>query len=191
MSEKEIIDGLLRNDKTAIRSLVNEHQKKVIKTAFYFVGNMEDAEDLSQEVFMEVLKSIKKYRSGSSLSTWIYRITVNKSLDHLRKQKTRGFIQRLGSFAGFSHTSHEPVITDPDHDIKERRRILESAINSLPENQRIAFVLNKYEELPYKEIAEVMNVSLSAVESHIHRAKMNLQKKLVNHFSEYASKRDK
>ena len=191
MTEKELVEGLVREDRNAIRNLVLLHQKKVIKTAFYFVGNMEDAEDLSQEVFMEVLKSIKKYRSTSTLSTWIYRITVNKSLDHIRKQKTRSFFHRLGSITGLTNISDEGVITDHDHEIKEKRMILESSINSLPENQRIAFVLNKYEELPYKEIAEIMNLSLPSVESHIHRAKINLQKKLVSHFSEYAPKQKK
>ena len=87
MTEQELIDGLITQNKDAIQHLVDNYQKKVIKTAYYFVANMEDAEDLSQEVFLEILKSISRYKKNASLYTWIYRITVNKSLDYLRKQK--------------------------------------------------------------------------------------------------------
>ena len=87
-----------------------------------------------------------------------------------------------------SKNETEPVAPDTRNEDTEKRKILDTAVNSLPENQKIAFILNKYEELPYKEIAEIMNLSLSSVESYIHRAKMNLQKKLVNHFSEYATR---
>jgi RNA polymerase sigma-70 factor (ECF subfamily) len=89
------------------------------------------------------------------------------------------------SQVGTNRYDNEPTTMDTRNDDKEKRKILDTAVNSLPENQKIAFILNKYEELAYKEIAEIMNLSLSSVESLIHRAKMNLQKKLVNHFSEY------
>ncbi len=193
MNEQELIDGLIIQNRESIQYLVNNYQKNVIKTAYYFVANMEDAEDLSQEVFLEILKSIGRYKKKSSLNTWIYRITVNKSLDHLRKQKRRDVLHQLGTFIQISHDGpnsyvNEPVTVDTGNDEKEKRKILDNAVNSLHENQKIAFILNKYDELPYKEIAEIMNLSLSSVESLIHRAKMNLQKKLVNYFSEYANK---
>jgi len=191
MTEQELVDGLINQNKEAIQYLVHNYQKNVIKTAYYFVANMEDAEDLSQEVFLEILKSIGRYKKSATLYTWIYRITVNKSLDHLRKQQRRSFVQKLGTLMQVSNDrmnrfDTEPAILDTRNDDKEKRKILDNAVNSLPENQKIAFILNKYEELAYKEIAEIMNLSLSSVESLIHRAKMNLQKKLVNHFSEYA-----
>ncbi|MCX6278894.1 MAG: RNA polymerase sigma factor, partial [Bacteroidetes bacterium] len=81
----------------------------------------------------------------------------------------------------------ELATTDNRNDDIEKRKILDSAVNSLPGNQKIAFILNKYEELTYKEITEIMNLSLSSVESLIFRAKMNLQKKLVHYFSEYST----
>jgi RNA polymerase sigma-70 factor, ECF subfamily len=190
MTEQELTDGLISKRKEAIQYLVDKYQKNVIKTAFYFVSNMEDAEDLSQEVFLEILKSIGRFKNNSALSTWIYRITVNKSLDHIRKQKRRDLFQHIGLFLqtsdkGGNWSGYEPAATDTRNEDKERRKILDDAVGSLSENQRIAFILNKYEELAYKEIAEIMNISLSSVESLIHRAKMNLQNKLVNHFSEY------
>jgi RNA polymerase sigma-70 factor, ECF subfamily len=191
MTDQELLDGLINQNKKAIQYLVDNYQKNVIKTAYYFVANMEDAEDLSQEVFLEILRSIGRFKKNATLYTWIYRITVNKSLDHLRKQHRRSFIQKLGTLIqvsndGMNRYDYEPAILDTRNDDKEKRKILDDAVNSLTENQKIAFILNKYEELAYKEIAEIMNLSLSSVESLIHRAKMNLQKNLVNHFSEYA-----
>ena len=191
MTEQELLDGIINQNKEAIQYLVKNYQKNVIKTAYYFVANMEDAEDLSQEVFLEILRSIGRYKKSASLYTWIYRITVNKSLDHLRKQHRRSFVQKMGTILrispdGMNLDENEPEVLDTRNDDNEKRNILDNAVNSLPENQKIAFILNKYEELAYKEIAEIMNLSLSSVESLIHRAKLNLQKKLVNHFSEYA-----
>lgn len=191
MTEQELIEGLITQNKESIQYLVNNYQKNVIKTAYYFVANMEDAEDLSQEVFLEILKSIGRYKKKSSLYTWIYRITVNKSLDHLRRQKRKNVLHQMVTLIQVSHDGtnrydNEPPTMDTRNDDKEKRKILDTAVNLLPENQKIAFILNKYEELAYKEIAEIMNLSLSSVESLIHRAKLNLQKKLVNYFSEYA-----
>jgi RNA polymerase sigma-70 factor, ECF subfamily len=193
MTEQELVEGLITQNKTAIQYLVDNHQKNVLKTAYYFVGNMEDAEDLSQEIFLEIFRSIGRFRKSSSLSTWIYRITVNKSLDHLRKEKRRKLFHQMTTFStSAKNTSNgsvsEPGSRDTVNDDRERRIILDQAVNSLPENQKIAFVLNKYEELSYKDIAGIMNVSLSSVESLIHRAKINLQRKLINHFSEYAKR---
>jgi len=194
MTEPELTDGLIRQDKQAILYLVDHYQKDVIKTAYYFLSNMEDAEDLSQEVFIEILRSVNHYRRSSSLSTWIYRITVNKSLDYLRKQKRRNMFRQARTFIQSSvdvtnTPSREPQSLDTRSDDNERRKILDMAVNALPENQKIAFILNKYDELSYKAIAEIMNLSVASVESLLHRAKLNLQKKLVNYFSEYAKTR--
>jgi RNA polymerase sigma-70 factor (ECF subfamily) len=193
MTEQELIEGILLQRKDAVNYLVLKYQRSVIKTAYYFVSNMEDAEDLSQEVFLEVLKSVGRFNNKASISTWIYRITVNKSLDYLRKQKRRSVIQTMSSFFEFSSDgakvkNESDAVMDTTNDDKEKRMVLDNAVNSLPENQRIAFVLSKYEELPYKEIAEIMNLSLSSVESLIHRAKLSLQTKLVTYFSDYAKK---
>ena len=192
MTEPELVDGLISQNNKAIEYLVNIYQKNVIKTAYYFVANMEDAEDLSQEVFLEILKSISRYKKNASLYTWIYRITVNKSLDLLRRQKKRNIFQTVGSFVrvssdGIKRDDNKLAAMDTRNEDNEKRKILDKAINSLPENQKIAFILNKYEEMTYKEIAEIMDVSLSSVESLIHRAKLNLQKKLLNYFSEYGT----
>ena len=192
MTDTDLIEGILQRDRKAFQYLVDTYQHRVVKTAFYFVGNMEDAEDLSQEIFLEVINSVKSFRNSSSLATWIYRITVNKSLNVVKKQQRKGILLRLESL--FMHTgdnmerSQEPVTHDSSFEDKEKKLILQTAINRLPKNQRIAFILHKYDDQSYKEIATLMNVGIPAVESLMHRAKINLQKLLINQFSDYYNK---
>lgn len=190
MTDPELIEGILQRDRNAFQYLVNHYQKQVIKTAFYFLGNMEDAEDLSQEIFLDVIHSMKSFKKTSSLSTWIYRITVNKSLNQVKKQQRKGIAVRLELLFRMQ-TDHskfqdaEPSVDCTDLEEKEKRELLHAAINRLPENQKIAFILNKFDDQSYKQISEIMNIGLPAVESLIHRAKLNLQKHLLPQFSEY------
>jgi RNA polymerase sigma-70 factor (ECF subfamily) len=190
MTDPELIEGILRRDRIAFQYLVTHYQRSVIKTASYFVANMEDAEDLSQEIFLEVIRSIDSFKRTSSLSTWIYRITINKSLNMVKKQQRRGVMLRIESL--FRHqnseqggTSAEPSASSTEFESREQRNLLHAAINKLPENQRIAFILCKFEDQSYKQIAEIMKIGLPAVESLIYRARVNLQKYLAHHFSEY------
>jgi RNA polymerase sigma-70 factor (ECF subfamily) len=194
MTDKELITGILNHDKPAIQYLVNKYHKQVIKTAFHFVQNMDDAEDLAQDVCIEILESAGAFKGASSLSTWIYRVTVNKSLNFVRKHKRKQLVKQFETFfrkenGRESATLEEPAVHENSIDETERRQILENAINSLPENQKTAFILNKYDELSYKEITEIMNLSLASIESLLQRAKQNLQKKLIVQFSEYSNKK--
>ncbi|MBC8146404.1 MAG: RNA polymerase sigma factor [Bacteroidetes bacterium] len=188
MDENIIIKKIIEGNQQAFREFVESYQNKVISTCNSFVHNIEDAEDIAQDVFVEVYQSIKKFRSDSKISTWLYRISVNKSLNHLRKNKKNTLIKSLDSFFGNDKNEslevEDSTSTQADQNIENRERIeiLHKAIASLAKNQRIAFNLNKYDDLTYKEIAEVMNISLSSVESLMHRAKMNLQKKLINYY---------
>jgi RNA polymerase sigma-70 factor (ECF subfamily) len=150
---------------------------------------MEDAEELSQDIFMEIIGSIKRFRKTSSLSTWIYRMTVNKSLNHLKKNRRRKLFSSVEDFfhkrsTGAERIPDELSTTTTRLEDRERRELLNQSILSLPDNQRIAFTLSKYEGLSYQEIAEIMNLSISSIESLLHRAKLNLQKKLARDFSE-------
>jgi len=194
MTDQELITGILNNDKPAIQFLVSKYHKQVITTAYHFVHDMNDAEDLAQDVCIEILESIEHFNRTSSLSTWIYRVTVNKSLNFVRKNKRKQLVKQFETFFykednnGSSKIS-EPSANDNPYDNNERKQILDNAINSLPENQKTAFILNKYEELSYKEITEIMNLSLASVESLLQRAKKNLQMKLIVQFSEYSNKR--
>ncbi len=178
MTEQDLITGLKEGNSLAFKELVANYQLPVINTCLGIVQNRHDAEDLTQDVFVEIFRSVANFRADSKLSTWIYRIAVNKSLNFVRKQKGRRWISSLEDFLKVKPEPETSGFASSDVERSETGREIHQALSSLPENQRIAFTLNKYDELSYKEIAEVMNLSVPSVESLIHRAKQGLQKKL-------------
>ncbi len=190
MTDQELIQQVTENNNhSAFALLVDRYQKLVVNTCRGFVNSYADAEDLAQDVFIELFESLPDFRHESKLSTWIYRITVNKSLNFVRKRKRETFFDSITSLFGSSEGKNGNSnigfsSNDADTDIKskELRVELKRAINALPENQKIAFILNKYQDLSYKEVAEVMDISLSSVESLLFRAKGNLQKSLSNFY---------
>ncbi len=183
LSEEALIQKLSERNEIAFKQLVNEQKDRVYNVALGIVQNQEEAEDIAQEVFIQVFESIVQFKGQSKLSTWIYRITVTHALEWLRSRKRKkrfGYMIRL-----FQSDASEPGIDIPDFvhpgvqlENQEKARLLFKAIDALPENQKVAFTLHKIEDLSYEEIAAVMEVSLGAVESLIHRARVNLQKKL-------------
>jgi RNA polymerase sigma-70 factor, ECF subfamily len=186
MSETEIIIRLKQGDEQAFRGLVDKYRNMVVNTCFGLLHNIDDAEDVAQDVFIEVFRSVHKFRADARLSTWLYRIAVNRSLNFIRDNKKRKWFQSLNEVVKSKteqaeyETSLGVETPESGMETEQRSALLYEAIDSLPENQRIAFTLNKYEELPYKEIADIMHLSLSSVESLIHRAKKKLQKKLYH-----------
>lgn len=188
-SDDELIVQLIDGDPAAFRELVESNQDKVINTCFSFVKNREDAEDVAQEVFIEVYHSIKGFRKDAKLSTWLYRIAVNKSLDHIRKKKRKKRFAQLvflDSMEG-NEVFEVPALDNPQKELEdsERSKVLLFAINQLPKNQKIAITLSKFEKLTNKEITSIMDTSLSAVEALMHRAKTNLRKKLQNYYEKH------
>ncbi len=189
MTEKQVVEELRRGNRAVFRQLVESHQTKVLNICYRFVHSREEAEDLAQETFLEVHRSISGFRGGSSLGTWIHRIAVSKSLDFVRKQgrkKRRGLFGKPVSLDESTEQVPAPRSTVPDVqlEMRERRRVLQTALESLPERQRVAFVLSKYDGMSYQEIAQLLKTSLSSVESLIHRAKNNLQKKLRRYYEQ-------
>jgi RNA polymerase sigma-70 factor (ECF subfamily) len=184
MSDLEIIEQLKQGSEPAFQQLVETHQKMVVNTCFGMVHNTEDAEDIAQEVFIEVFRSIHKFRADSKLSTWLYRIAINRSLNHIRDNKKNKWFRSFEDEVEAKNLQLQQLKSSktdqPEYELENKQRaiILHEAIASLPQNQKIAFTLSKYEELSYQEISEVMELSISSVESLLFRAKKNLQKKL-------------
>jgi RNA polymerase sigma-70 factor (ECF subfamily) len=184
MSENEIIQRILQGDYNLYRLLVEQYQSMIFRTCIGFLHNKEDAEDLAQEVFIQAYQALEKFKGDSSFSTWIYRIAVNAALNKTRKNSKNQIIQRLeavfGSEKNKSINLSVSDIDNPEEIIisQEHRAWVQKALNSLPENQRTAIVLSKYDDLPQKEIAEIMNITEGAVEALIQRAKANLREKL-------------
>jgi RNA polymerase sigma-70 factor, ECF subfamily len=174
-----LIKQVEAGNREAAREFIDEYQVKVYNICMSFVHNEHDAEDITQDVFIEILQHIGSFRGDSKPGTWIYRIAVNRSLNFIRKNKRMKWWKPIEEilFSGGSK-SEEPSVYNSGLEENEQKQMLSKAIDSLPEKQRVAFSLNKLDDLSYAEVAEVMDLSLSAVESLIHRAKLNLQKSL-------------
>jgi RNA polymerase sigma factor (sigma-70 family) len=149
-----------------------------------FLQNTEDAEDVTQEVFIEVFRSLNKFKGNSTISTWIYRISVNKSLDFLRKKNRKKRFAFINSLFINEDKNQEIIqVANFEHpgvllEQKENAIILFKLIDELKENQKTAFILFHIEELSQKEIAEIMGISSKAVELLIRRAKLKLKEKI-------------
>ena len=190
MDESELINEVKAGKATAFKTLVEQYQDRVINTCYGFVRDKEDARDVAQDVFIEIYQSLENFREEAKLSTWIYRISVTKSLDFLRRKnrkKRMGKFKRLFNIDDVAERLEQPSGSNPDKNVEkmERDRILQQAIDRLPENQKIAVTLSKYEGFSNKEISGIMNTSVSSVESLIHRAKVNLKKKLYRYYDQH------
>ncbi|MEM7380116.1 MAG: RNA polymerase sigma factor [Bacteroidota bacterium] len=188
MKERDLIEALRTGDSLAYSQLLDDYQQKVFSTCISFVPNRQDAEDISQEVFVEVFSSINKFKGKSKLGTWIYRIAVNKSLEFIRKRNTKkrfGFMQSLsGNVVPVDRSSYFTEFNHPGIQLenKERTEVLFRAIDQLPEAQKIIFTLHRIDGLSHQEVAEITQKSISSVESVMFRAKKNLQKILYNYY---------
>ena len=188
INQEEFIENLRSGNQAAFSLLIDDYQQKVFHTCISFVPNKEDAEDIAQEVFLEVYKSIGKFKENSKLSTWIYKICTNKCLEFIRKKNAKKrlvFIQRiLGNEIPLDKTNFFTEFNHPgillEH--KEQSETIYLAINTLPESQKIVFTLAKLDGKTYQEIVEITGKSMSSVESIMFRAKKNLQKKLANFY---------
>ena len=187
MTDAELTALLKQGDGQAFEYLVKTYQDRIFNACLGVLHSAEDAEDMAQEVFMEVYRSVGGFKEEAKLSTWMYRIAMTKSLDHLRSKKRKKRFAFVSSL--FSETSNNPRYDPPDFihpgvqlENKETAAYLFKAIDALPENQKIAFTLHKIEGLSYNEIGEVMSLSLPSVESLMFRAKQNLKDLLGDYY---------
>jgi RNA polymerase sigma-70 factor (ECF subfamily) len=186
LSELDFIKELKEGKSSAFGILLNDFEQKVFNTCISFVPNKEDAEDIAQEVFLEVFRSINKFKGNSKLSTWIYRIATNKCLEFIRKKNTKKRFAFMQTILGneipidktnyFTEFKHPGIILEN----KELTATIFKAINTLPESQRIVFTLAKIDDKSYQEIVEITGKSLSSVESIMFRAKKSLKEKLAS-----------
>jgi RNA polymerase sigma factor (sigma-70 family) len=178
--------------KRNFNSVYNEYQLLVYNVALNYAQNIEDAEEITQDVFLKVHESLSGFKENSSIKTWLYRITINQSLDFIKKKnsKKRFFIfgkksQNEFELTNISDFEHPGILLERQEDAK----VLFLIINTLPENQKTAFILSKVDGLSNSEVSEIMEMSISAVESLVFRAKKELKEKLLNKFEEYRKKK--
>lgn len=186
--QNKLVERLKKGNESAFSELLDEFQQKVFHTCLSFVPNKEDAEDVAQEVFLEVYRSVHKFKGNSKLSTWIYKITTNKCLEFIRKKSAKKRFAFMQSITGnevpldktnfFTEFNHPGILLEN----KEKTETIYRAINSLPDSQRVVFTLAKLDGKSYQEIVEITGKSLSSVESIMFRAKKGLQKKVENFY---------
>lgn len=186
MNEKELIHELRQGNEPAFRWLVEHYRNRVFHTVLNILQDTKDAEDATQETFIQVFESVGGFKEESSLATWIYRVAVRKALDKLRKRKSRQRLQAIMPWwMPAEDKSAGSLFQHPgiDAENKEKAAILFKAINSLPARQRLAFTLIKVQGMNYEEACEILQQNIKAVESLISRAKVNLQKQLEQYYT--------
>jgi RNA polymerase sigma-70 factor, ECF subfamily len=189
LEELDLITGLKKRSEIAFKELVELFKDRVYNTSLGFVQNEEDAEEITQDVFIKVFENIDRFRGDSKLATWVYRIAVTESLQFLRSKKRKGRSLLISFFSKEQGEWKQPDFNHPGvaAENKEAASILFKAIRQLPDQQQAAFLLQKTENLSQSEIAEIMNTSIGAVESLLQRAKTTLRKLLQEYYQKHFS----
>jgi RNA polymerase sigma-70 factor (ECF subfamily) len=179
VKDEILVSMAKKGDLEAYEALVQRYQHKVFNIAARMVHNREDALDLTQEIFFQIYIALPGFRGDSIFGTWVYRVASNKCLDFLRKnkaekEKIHAAIFEDNILAGDSRGSPEELVIRRE----ESRRVL-MALESLPRNYRIVIVLHHYQQLSYKDIAEILDRPVRTVATRLYRAKLILKKKLT------------
>jgi RNA polymerase sigma-70 factor (ECF subfamily) len=176
-------------DEAAFAELVRRHQGRIVSLAYRYLGSAADAEDLAQEVFLRLYRAKESYEPKALFSTWVHRITANACLNFIRGRKARRRVS--GPMTGDA-TSGDDAAEFEDENAEapgermekdELARVLRRIVDDLPERQRLAIVLNKYEGLCYEDVAAAMEMSIPAVKSLLTRARVNIKEKLMPYLS--------
>ena len=183
MDEKELIQRVLSGDHEAFAQLVETHEKPVYNLCYRMCGNEEDARDLAQEAFLKAWRGLEFYKFESAFSTWLYRLTSNVCIDFLRRQKRRPTVsmtvqQEDDTTAEVEVQDSEPL---PEEQIlyKEQKQAIAAAMDQLEEEFRMVLTLRVINDMPYEEIAAVMDVKIGTVKSRLARARHKLKKILL------------
>lgn len=187
MDDSTVLNKISEGDEQAFQYFVEKYHKMVINICYNIVNSHDDAMDISQDVFIKIYESINQFRGESKISTWLYRISVNKSLNFLRSKKRQKWFSGLDVLFDNGERKIDPVDDSLDAsenlEQNENKKALYYALHQLPEKQNIAITLNHFEDLSYKEIAEIMDVSVSEVGVLINRGKKRLEKLIINYFN--------
>jgi RNA polymerase sigma-70 factor (ECF subfamily) len=176
---ENLVAAVLAGKQGAFKTLVDSYQQMVLNVCYGFVQDYDDAQDLAQEVFIQVYHKLSSFREDAKLSTWIYRIAVNYSLNYIRSKKRRGFLSSLdeifesGNEPDFEMESHSEQ-ADKNLLAEEDKALLKKALDKLPKKQRAALTLSSLQDLSYKEVAEVMEIPVNHVGVLVNRGKKRL-----------------
>jgi RNA polymerase sigma-70 factor (ECF subfamily) len=184
-NEQFLIDRVYSGDQTAFHELVGRYKKKIYYLAYDITGDHQEAEDISQEVFMKMYRSLKTFRKDAKMSSWLYQITVNTSIDSLRKKSSKparsidefdpSFIQAELPMGGSGAHALNPVRSTESAQIQEH---ISLALKKISARERTVFVMRHYNDLKLHEIAEILNITIGTVKSLLFRAIKKLRKEL-------------
>jgi len=186
-TDEELVRRSQQDDERAFGELVGRYESKVYSLALKMVRNPEDAEDVLQDTFLRAYRGIKSFQGASTFSTWIYRITANSALMRLRKKQLPTVSVEDAderetplNIADWSPGPSEQLLS------QELQQVMEEAIAELPAEFRQVFVLRDMEELSNAEVAEILDLSVAAVKSRLHRARLRVRNRLAGYFSDNA-----
>jgi RNA polymerase sigma-70 factor, ECF subfamily len=191
LRERLLVGRLRDRDERAFREMVEENRDRVFNLVYRMLGRRDEAEDLAQEVFVTVFKTIDQFRGDSKLSTWLYRVAVNHCKNRIkylarRHDRDTGAFDEVAERAAVAQGG-EPIgagqIRNPERALEgaEIERLVQEAIADLDEEQRMVVVLRDIEELSYDEIVEITGLPEGTVKSRLHRARLALKEKLAKH----------
>lgn len=186
-TNEDLMCRTARGDKYAFEALINRHQQPILNFIYRFMGDLTEAEDLTQEVFLRVWKSAGTYRPEAKFTTWLYRIAANLCINRQRSLRIRKWFSISESDSQQQESSETLIDTagvtrkTPENDLlqSELSQQVSKALDALPSSQRLAIVLKIYDGMTYLEISQILGRSVSAVDSLLIRAKKSLQKKLM------------
>ena len=189
LTDTSLVERCRTNDEAAFNEVVARYKTKIYNYIYRMTGSSDDAEDLTQEVFIRMYTSIDSFRSQSSLNTWLFRIAGNLCIDRFRRSKNRTAAYSLDDPIGDSEgeTTHEV----PDHTYEPQRLLeneemaeqIQRALAQLPEKLRATLLLHDIEGLPYEEIAQVVGCPLGTVKSRLFNARMQLRQRLAGYMT--------
>lgn len=186
--EKQWIEDVLSGNKQAYGKIIEKYKNPLFATILRMTRNQQDAEDLVQESFIKIYHQLGKFNGKGSFSSWMYRVAINHCLDEFRKKRYK--MEQVEINEVHAKDFQHPEVT---YLKKEKNRQLEKLIGRLPEDERLILLLRYVNELSYKEISELMNVSLATVRNKLHRGKKKLRKTMQDgkggYFNELSNER--
>lgn len=183
VSDIELMLRTKEGDDSAFSELMRRHYRGVVNYIYRFTNMRENSEDLAQEVFLRMYKSAGSYKPEAKFSTWLYKIATNVSLTHVKRAKSSLSLDSMTE-AGIEVGNSELEIADDIIYRKEIKDVIFQAMESLPEREKIAIMLCKYEGLSYEEVSEVLECTVGAVKAYVHRGRMKLIDRLKPYLTE-------
>jgi RNA polymerase sigma-70 factor (ECF subfamily) len=185
LDERSLLEKVRNGDEASFDLLVKEHSGKIIGLAWRLIGHRDDAEDLAQEAFLRLYRSIGEFRGDSRISTWLYKTTTRLAIDYLRRER----LKRKLFFFRSSDEAQDPIDMAPDPtkdparsaQTQQAMQRLRLSLNKLSPRQQTIFMLRHYEGLPLGVIAEHLNLETGTVKAHLHRAVSHLRRELIDY----------